>query len=337
MSWLKKTIKKVGKSLEKPFTSTFDIATGGQFSKLTGLDSYFKNYRKELMLADLAALGGAGAAAAFGGAGAAAAGSQAWLPSSASQAAKLGVPYVGGLSAGSAGSASSGLGSIFGGSFLGGLINTGLGTVGSMLTARDQLSGQQKLQDDAFSKNVQMWNMQNEYNSPLKQMERYQAAGLNPNLIYGNGVSSAGNASGAPEYEPAHYKGIDLNSIMAFQSMANMMQQNELLAQQTELAKIQAVAASVSAEYAPLLKAAELDGVGAQNENTRAHTRQTNAQTDAIGNTYTPWQIGLYTKSIPDALKKVYRAFRDSLPSESEFARRRALYNKYGRNWRKYY
>lgn len=31
------------------------------------------------------------------------------------------------------------------------------------------------------------WNMQNEYNSPKAQMERLKAAGLNPNLVYGNG------------------------------------------------------------------------------------------------------------------------------------------------------
>jgi hypothetical protein len=31
------------------------------------------------------------------------------------------------------------------------------------------------------------WNMQNEYNSPAAQMERYAKAGLNPHLIYGGG------------------------------------------------------------------------------------------------------------------------------------------------------
>ena len=39
---------------------------------------------------------------------------------------------------------------------------------------------------------------QNRYNSPIAQMERLQsrAAGLNPNLVYGNGVE--GNQSSAP-------------------------------------------------------------------------------------------------------------------------------------------
>lgn len=40
---------------------------------------------------------------------------------------------------------------------------------------------------------MQNWREMNEYNSPKNQMLRYQEAGLNPNLIYGN--ISSGNAS----------------------------------------------------------------------------------------------------------------------------------------------
>lgn len=51
-----------------------------------------------------------------------------------------------------------------------------------------------------------MWDKQNEYNSPLAQMERYKAAGLNPNLIYGSGSASAGSANSSvkatvPQYQ----------------------------------------------------------------------------------------------------------------------------------------
>lgn len=40
---------------------------------------------------------------------------------------------------------------------------------------------------------VKFWNMQNEYNLPINQMQRFKDAGLNPHLIYGQG--NAGNAS----------------------------------------------------------------------------------------------------------------------------------------------
>lgn len=35
-----------------------------------------------------------------------------------------------------------------------------------------------------------MWNQANEYNLPINQMERFKAAGLNPNLIYGDGATT---------------------------------------------------------------------------------------------------------------------------------------------------
>lgn len=36
-----------------------------------------------------------------------------------------------------------------------------------------------------YNRQINMWNMTNDYNSPASQMARYKAAGLNPNLIYG--------------------------------------------------------------------------------------------------------------------------------------------------------
>lgn len=43
--------------------------------------------------------------------------------------------------------------------------------------------------------NLQQWERSNEYNNPLNQMNRLKAAGLNPNLVYGNG---AGQSLAAP-------------------------------------------------------------------------------------------------------------------------------------------
>lgn len=51
---------------------------------------------------------------------------------------------------------------------------------------------------DAYQRDVAMWNLENEYNSPRSQMERYQAAGLNPNLIYSQGTP--GNSTGTPKF-----------------------------------------------------------------------------------------------------------------------------------------
>lgn len=68
--------------------------------------------------------------------------------------------------------------------------------------ARDEQNEFNKQQSlEAYQRDLAMWRMQNEYNSPSSQMARYQAAGLNPLLIYGQG--NPGNASGHPSYNPA--------------------------------------------------------------------------------------------------------------------------------------
>ena len=53
--------------------------------------------------------------------------------------------------------------------------------------------------------NIDQWNRENEYNSPAAQMVRYQEAGLNPNLIYGQQNLSAGSPQAAnARVESAH-------------------------------------------------------------------------------------------------------------------------------------
>lgn len=65
---------------------------------------------------------------------------------------------------------------------------------------RQQLEWQREENKLAFDRSVEMWNMQNAYNSPSAQMERLQEAGLNPNLAYGS-LGDA-NATNAPQASP---------------------------------------------------------------------------------------------------------------------------------------
>lgn len=84
---------------------------------------------------------------------------------------------------------SAGYGSGAGKSFLpdaGGVIGYGLGFLSDTINYYRQKK-LMKLQNDY---NVAQWNRQNEYDSPAAQMQRLQAAGLNPDLVYsqlGNG------------------------------------------------------------------------------------------------------------------------------------------------------
>lgn len=49
--------------------------------------------------------------------------------------------------------------------------------------------------------NLEQWNRENEYNSPAAQLARAQAAGINPNSLFGNN-SIAGNSNSSPKSSP---------------------------------------------------------------------------------------------------------------------------------------
>lgn len=107
----------------------------------------------------------------------------------------------------------SSIGKFFSGSVGGALLNAGLGVVGNFLGNKQAEKNQQK-QNEFNAAEAQktrdwqemMWNKNNEYNTPLAQVNRLQEAGLNPNLIYGNGTmqnvspmaSSGAQASSTP-------------------------------------------------------------------------------------------------------------------------------------------
>lgn len=68
----------------------------------------------------------------------------------------------------------------------------------SKLGLKRQLRYYNKAADADMQRKIHLWQMENEYNAPSAQMSRYKDAGLNPNLIYGTGSASAGNATGFP-------------------------------------------------------------------------------------------------------------------------------------------
>lgn len=83
----------------------------------------------------------------------------------------------------------------------------GSASIGATATAvanRKSYKYSKKLMDYQNQINIQNWNAQNAYNSPAAQMQRYQEAGLNPNLMYGNGDS--GNASSVPSVSQGNFK-----------------------------------------------------------------------------------------------------------------------------------
>lgn len=94
--------------------------------------------------------------------------------------------------------------------------------------------------DYQYAKNLESWNMTNEYNSPTAQMDRLKQAGLNPNLVYGKGADAM--SSSAPEYKgsapsiptPEFSQATNINM---YQDLQNKVKQNQLLDAQIDAVK----------------------------------------------------------------------------------------------------
>lgn len=94
-----------------------------------------------------------------------------------------------------------GLGSLIGGAFsaVSNLLGTTKTNIANLKIAKQTNNAQKQLAKYQAEQNYKLWQENNAYNTPAAQMERYNEAGLNPNLIYGNGQSSAGNSSSPAE------------------------------------------------------------------------------------------------------------------------------------------
>lgn len=102
------------------------------------------------------------------------------------------------------------------------------------------LAYQDYAQDKQNEYNLEMWNLQNEYNSPQAQMQRFQEAGLNPNLIYSQGTN--GNNASAPQKQVPQQQH-NLDKISKLFNVVNLASAYEGLRKQhydAELEKINA-------------------------------------------------------------------------------------------------
>lgn len=119
-----------------------------------------------------------------------------------------------------------------------GAIGAGIGMLGSAISQRQNYKYSKKLMELQYQQNLDLWNKQNEYNSPTAQMHRLQAAGLNPNLVYGSSV--AGNSSNntstslgsvSPvDYSDSMFKGVSAvtNMKLARSTVRRQETQNQL-------------------------------------------------------------------------------------------------------------
>ena len=145
-----------------------------------------------------------------------------------------------------------------------------IGAIGSIFTggasARKQYQYQSKLMDKQNQQQIDFWNMNNKYNTPLAQRARLEQAGYNPDLMVGGSgnmfqsqMPSAASPGSAPHVDYGSFSD-NLRFAMQAQVMdaqvSKIEQENKLLAeqalnqaQQRELWAAQAKEAWVRAEH----------------------------------------------------------------------------------------
>jgi len=127
-----------------------------------------------------------------------------------------------------------------GASLLGNLFNIG----SQNRTNQRQQSYNQQMYDRQRADALADWNMQNTYNSPSQQMQRFKEAGLNPNLIYGQMTNSPvirSTDQKAPDFvAPKLDTNIGANALMNYYSIKGTEAQIKQQEASTELIKQQA-------------------------------------------------------------------------------------------------
>ena len=95
----------------------------------------------------------------------------------------------------------------------GDVVSTGLNALFTGMTNRRQRKWSESMYDKQYNDNINFWKMQNEYNSPQAQMQRFEQAGLNRNLIYGQGNSGNAGSISTPDVQPVQYRSPDFSGV----------------------------------------------------------------------------------------------------------------------------
>lgn len=137
------------------------------------------------------------------------------------------------------------VGTIAGGPVGGFIAGTGANYLQSMLDkkhAKDQLETEMAFNAEQAALNrqfqVDMWEKNNLYNSPEAQLKRLMAAGVNPNMMFGNGYNAVG--SSAPSGSQATSPGSIANGFLSHTAqVANLMANAQKNKSDADLNKVQ--------------------------------------------------------------------------------------------------
>lgn len=150
----------------------------------------------------------------------------------------------------------------------GAMIASQLGQNAAQRRAQDRADARNRgMTDVAYQRELELMKYQNDYNSPLNQMQRFKDAGLNPNLVYGQG--SPGNMlskPSVPQQAPSRapqisFQAPDLSGLLLQQSQRSLTEtKTEESTVKQDLMRIQQQVAAAN----PYLSPGYLDAVVSQ-------------------------------------------------------------------------
>lgn len=119
--------------------------------------------------------------------------------------------------------------------------NTMLGVANMYLTSQAKYDDRRfasEMYERQKADNLENWNRMNEYNSPSSQMRRFSDAGLNANLMFGQGTpGNASSAADTGQYKPVYgpVPQLDKLDILGkYFQVQNMKLQNQMLSEQID-------------------------------------------------------------------------------------------------------
>lgn len=113
--------------------------------------------------------------------------------------------------------------------------------------------------------NREQWNLENQYNTPSNQMARMKAAGLNPDLVYGNGAAQSVAAASPEMASGAPSSPVDVMSNIANRKTVGDVVQN-----------------GISQYYQTRMAEASLEKTQAETEKTKAEAEGTTKSNEWI-------------------------------------------------------
>lgn len=139
------------------------------------------------------------------------------------------------------------------------LANTAMNVFSQGKTNKKTRKWNEKMYDRQRADSLADFTMQNQYNSPEEQMKRLKMAGLNPNLVYGNGATSEAGPIRSTDMKSWNPQApqVDLqaapvlnsyyDSQIKKQTIDNLKAQNNVIVQESALKVAQTMLASASA------------------------------------------------------------------------------------------